>query len=82
MKQTLYILEPSAHFLFEIQALQYVPDRPSSNGYTLVFLHSLNTHKETFEPMIYHLLRETPLGLRIRDVWSIGTHAFAREHCS
>jgi hypothetical protein len=30
----------------------------------------MNLHKETFEPMLLHLLK--PSGVRIQDVWCIG----------
>ncbi|KAJ6608512.1 Alpha/Beta hydrolase protein [Mycena sp. CBHHK59/15] len=70
MKQNVFTLEPSATCPFYIEALQYVPEQPVENGYTLVFLHATNAHKETFEPVVYHLLQET-LGIPIRDVWAI-----------
>ncbi|KAJ7143899.1 hypothetical protein C8R44DRAFT_141384 [Mycena epipterygia] len=72
MKRTsVYTLEPSAACPFHVQAVQYVPEQSYTRGLTLIFLHATNTHKETFEPVVRHLLRQ-PFGTQIRDVWCIG----------
>ncbi|KAJ7478704.1 Alpha/beta hydrolase family-domain-containing protein [Mycena galericulata] len=71
MKDTVYTLAPSSTtYPFHIDAVQYVPEQSYSNGLTLLFLHATNTHKESYEPVLLHLLRQ-PLGIRIRDAWCI-----------
>lgn len=67
----MYTLAPSAACPFHVQAVQYVPEQSYTTGLTLIFLHATNTHKETFEPVVRHLLRQ-PFGVQIRDVWCIG----------
>ncbi|KAJ7471609.1 Alpha/beta hydrolase fold-1 [Mycena galericulata] len=70
MKDTVYTLAPSSAYPFHIDAVQYVPEQSYSNGLTLLFLHATNTHKESYEPVLLHLLRQ-PLRIRIRDAWCI-----------
>ncbi|KAJ6590071.1 hypothetical protein DFH09DRAFT_1140820 [Mycena vulgaris] len=70
MKRSVFTLEPSGTYPFHVEAVQYIPEHSFDNGFTLVFLHAMNLHKETFEPMLLHLLKPTP-GIRIRDVWCI-----------
>jgi hypothetical protein len=70
-RASVYTLEPSVACPFYVQAIQYVPEHSYLNGLTLIFLHATNTHKESFEPVVRHLLRQ-PLGVHIRDVWCIG----------
>ncbi|KAJ6461254.1 Alpha/beta hydrolase family-domain-containing protein [Mycena vitilis] len=70
MKRSLFSLNPSITCPFYVQALQYIPDNSSDTGLTLVFLHAVNLHKETYEVMLPHLLKQTS-GISIRDVWCI-----------
>ncbi|KAF7371123.1 hypothetical protein MSAN_00747500 [Mycena sanguinolenta] len=55
---------------FHVGAIQYVPDESFDHGFTLILLHAVNLHKETFEPMLQHLLKQTSR-VQIRDVWCI-----------
>ncbi|KAF7356577.1 hypothetical protein MVEN_00991400 [Mycena venus] len=68
MKSQLYISEPSPSCPFRVEAVQYIPASPCEDGFTLVFLHAMSLHKETFEPMLDHLLA---VSTKIKDVWSI-----------
>ncbi|KAJ7486265.1 hypothetical protein B0H11DRAFT_2192301 [Mycena galericulata] len=70
MKRNLFALEPNSLCPFHIQALQYIPDDSLDDGFTLIFLHAVNLHKETFEAMLLHLLKQTS-GIRIKDIWCI-----------
>ncbi|KAJ7496724.1 Alpha/beta hydrolase fold-1 [Mycena latifolia] len=70
MKRSLFTSPPHGACPFNVEAVRYVPDDSFADGFTLVFLHAMNLHKETFEPMILHLLRQT-WGVRIRDIWCI-----------
>ncbi|KAJ7760593.1 Alpha/beta hydrolase fold-1 [Mycena metata] len=69
MKTKLNISEPSPTCPFRVEAAQYTPVTPEDDGLTLVFLHAMSLHKETFAPMIEHFLATTSTG--IKDVWSI-----------
>ncbi|KAJ7890503.1 Alpha/beta hydrolase fold-1 [Mycena olivaceomarginata] len=68
MKSQLYTSEPSLICPFRVEAIQYIPVSSSEDGFTLVFLHAMSLHKETFEPMLEHLLAASTT---IKDVWSI-----------
>ncbi|KAJ6581531.1 Alpha/beta hydrolase fold-1 [Mycena capillaripes] len=68
MKSKVYISEPSPTCPFRVEALQYFPVSPCGDGLSLVFLHAMSLHKETFEPMLEHLLGGST---RIKEVWSI-----------
>ncbi|KAJ7115969.1 Alpha/beta hydrolase fold-1 [Mycena epipterygia] len=68
MKSQLHVSEPSSACPFRVEAVQYIPGSPCEDGLTLVFLHAMSLHKETFEPMLDHLLA---VSTRIKDVWSI-----------
>ncbi|KAJ7836529.1 Alpha/beta hydrolase fold-1 [Mycena leptocephala] len=68
MKSQLYVSEPSPTCPFRVEAVQYIPVSPCEDGLTLVFLHAMSLHKETFEPMLEHLLATVTT---IKDVWSI-----------
>ncbi|KAJ7864788.1 Alpha/beta hydrolase fold-1 [Mycena olivaceomarginata] len=68
MKSQLHVAEPSPTCPFRVEGVQYIPDSPCEDGFTLIFLHAMSLHKETFEPMLDHLLASST---RIRDVWSI-----------
>ncbi|KAJ7042253.1 Alpha/beta hydrolase fold-1 [Mycena alexandri] len=70
MQQSVHSLKPSGACPFHVDAVRYVPEHSSLNGLTLIFLHAMNTHKEQFEPVLQHLLRQQQ-GLHIRDVWCI-----------
>ncbi|KAJ7180690.1 Alpha/beta hydrolase fold-1 [Mycena filopes] len=69
MKTQLYISEPSPASQFRVEGARYTPHTPRHDGFTLVFLHAMSLHKETFAPMIHHLLAATNTG--IKDVWTI-----------
>lgn len=69
MKSQLHLSEPSPACPFRVEAVQYTPVSPCEDGLTLVFLHAMSLHKETFEPMLDHLLT---VSTRVKDVWSIG----------
>ncbi|KAF7303515.1 hypothetical protein MIND_00580600 [Mycena indigotica] len=65
---TVHTLAPSARCPFHVAAVQYVPAAaPGKDGLTLVFLHATNTHKESYEPVLRHLLDR----ISVRDVWCI-----------
>ncbi|KAJ6591568.1 Alpha/Beta hydrolase protein [Mycena vulgaris] len=68
MKTQLHISDPSPACPFRVSAVQYTPASPCEDGATLVFLHAMSLHKETFAPMIEHLLAANPM---VKDVWSI-----------
>ncbi|KAJ7671274.1 hypothetical protein DFH06DRAFT_1082704 [Mycena polygramma] len=70
MKRNLFLLNPSSACPFHVQALQYIPDNFSDTGLTLILLHAVNLHKETYEVMLPHLLKQTS-GISIRDVWCV-----------
>jgi len=70
MRRSVLTLKPERNCPFHVEAVQYIPDEPFDNGWTLILLHAMNLHKETFEPMLFHLLKRTP-GIQIRDVWCI-----------
>ncbi|KAJ7606682.1 hypothetical protein FB45DRAFT_1040927 [Roridomyces roridus] len=70
MKTTVHSLPPSQACPFHVDAVQYLPEQPYKKGFTLVFFHAMNTHKEQFETAIGYLLQQPH---RIRDVWCIGT---------
>ncbi|KAJ7043644.1 Alpha/beta hydrolase fold-1 [Mycena alexandri] len=69
MKTQVYISEPSPTCPFRVEAAQYTPVTPAGDGLTLVFLHAMSLHKETFAPMIDHFLAAASTS--IKDVWSI-----------
>ncbi|KAF7377372.1 hypothetical protein MSAN_00158600 [Mycena sanguinolenta] len=72
MRRSVLTLKPNSEGTaspFHVGAIQYVPDDSFHHGFTLIFTHAVSLHKETFEPMLQHLLK-TP-GVRIRDVWCI-----------
>ncbi|KAJ7602884.1 hypothetical protein FB45DRAFT_1046386 [Roridomyces roridus] len=68
MKTTVHSLPPSQACPFHVDAVQYLPEQPYKKGFTLVFFHAMNTHKEQFETAIGYLLQQPH---RIRDVWCI-----------
>ncbi|KAJ6604988.1 Alpha/beta hydrolase fold-1 [Mycena sp. CBHHK59/15] len=71
MKSHLHIVEPTPNSCpFRVEAIQYFPAVPCDDGLTLVFLHAMSLHKETFEPMLTHILGPDPGG-KIQDVWCI-----------
>ncbi|KAF8216524.1 hypothetical protein K438DRAFT_1953452 [Mycena galopus ATCC 62051] len=70
MKSQLYIAEPSSICLFRVQGARHIPASLCDDGFTLVFLHAMSLHKETFEPMLEHLLAAST---QIKDVWCIGS---------
>ncbi|KAJ6496423.1 Alpha/beta hydrolase fold-1 [Mycena sanguinolenta] len=73
MRRSVFTLKPNSEGTtcpFHIGAIQYVPDESFDHGFTLVLMHAMNLHKETFEPMLHHLLKRTS-GVQIRDVWCI-----------
>jgi hypothetical protein len=71
MRRSVLTLKPDDTYPFHVQAVQYIPDISYDNGFTLIFLHAMNLHKEAFEPMLLHFLKQTS-GVRIRDIWCIG----------
>lgn len=71
MKETTHTLAPSPACPFHVDAVQYTPEHSPLEGLTLVFLHATNTHKESFEPVVRHLLRQ-PSAAQLRDIWCIG----------
>ncbi|KAJ7643231.1 Alpha/beta hydrolase fold-1 [Mycena rosella] len=72
MKRSVFTLNPRSDgpCPFHVEAVQYIPHESSDNGFTLIFLHAMNLHKETFEPMLLHLLKQAT-AVRIKDVWCI-----------
>ncbi|KAK7033857.1 Alpha/beta hydrolase fold-1 [Favolaschia claudopus] len=70
MRHSVFTLTPCDSYPFYVQAIQYVPKESFDNGLTLIFLHAMNLHKETFEPMLRYLVKQPP-EIRIRDVWCI-----------
>ncbi|KAJ6518828.1 alpha/beta-hydrolase [Mycena sanguinolenta] len=68
MKSQLYISEPSANCPFRVEAVQHRPGSPCEDGFTLIFLHAMSLHKETFHPLLEHLLAAST---SIKDVWCI-----------
>ncbi|KAJ7496702.1 Alpha/beta hydrolase fold-1 [Mycena latifolia] len=70
MKRSLITMIPDGTCPFHVEAIHYIPDESFENGFTLIFLHAMNLHKETFEPMLLHLLKQTS-GVRIKDIWCI-----------
>ncbi|KAJ7247644.1 Alpha/beta hydrolase fold-1 [Mycena haematopus] len=68
MKSQLYISEPTPSCPFRVEGVQYIPGSPCEDGFTLIFLHAMSLHKETFQPLLEHLLATST---RIKDVWSI-----------
>ncbi|KAJ7191741.1 Alpha/beta hydrolase fold-1 [Mycena pura] len=69
LRSHVHTIAPSALCPFHVDAIQYLPAHAHAHGLTLVFLHATNTHKESFEPALRHLLRAPRL--RICDVWCI-----------
>ncbi|KAJ6577725.1 hypothetical protein B0H19DRAFT_1337408 [Mycena capillaripes] len=73
MQRTLFTLKPSSACSFRVQALQYIPENSFEDGFSLIFLHAVNLHKETFEVMLLHLLKsKQTANVRIKDIWCIG----------
>ncbi|KAJ7216574.1 Alpha/beta hydrolase family-domain-containing protein [Mycena pura] len=70
MRRIVLTLKPEGTCPFHVGAIQYVPDESFENGFTLIFLHAMNLHKEIFEPMLRHLLKQTS-GIQIREAWCI-----------
>ncbi|KAJ7060141.1 Alpha/beta hydrolase fold-1 [Mycena amicta] len=76
-RSTVHSVRPSPLCPFHVEAIQYhLPERTHRNagGLTLVFLHATNTHKESYEPVLRHLLGldlPSPLRVPVRDVWCI-----------
>ncbi|KAK6992171.1 Alpha/beta hydrolase fold-1 [Favolaschia claudopus] len=68
MKSQLFISEPTSLCPFRVEGVQYLPASPCEDGFTLVFFHAMNLHKETYEPMVDLLLERSN---NIRDVWCI-----------
>ncbi|KAJ7155421.1 Alpha/beta hydrolase fold-1 [Mycena crocata] len=68
MRSQFHVAEPSPICPFRVEAAQYTPDSPCENGLTLIVLHAMSLHKETFAPMLEHLLAGSTT---IKDVWSI-----------
>lgn len=73
MKRRFVIVEPSTACPFRVEGLQYIPERSHDDGLTLVLLHAVNLHKETFDVMLTHLLEsDRPGSLKFKDAWCIG----------
>lgn len=72
MQKRYVAVGPSIHCPFHVEALEYIPAQSTVNGYTLVLLHAMNLHKETFDSFVSVLLSDTQTSsLHIRDVWCI-----------
>jgi len=73
MKQHSFVVGPSENCPFSVEGLQYIPDYSCPDGLTLLFLHAMNLHKETFHPVLSDLLDNQlrASDLRIRDVWCL-----------
>ncbi|KAF7350661.1 hypothetical protein MSAN_01626600 [Mycena sanguinolenta] len=83
MRRSVLTLKPNSEGTaspFYVEAIQYVPEESFDHGFTLIFMHAVNLHKETFEPMLQHLFKQTS-GVRIRDVWCIENPNQGRSAC-
>ncbi|KAJ7070751.1 Alpha/beta hydrolase fold-1 [Mycena amicta] len=63
-----FTVPPSAACPFSVQALRYDGNHGADGKWTLLFLHAVSLHKETFQPVVAHLLAHCS---SIREVWSI-----------
>lgn len=74
MKQHSFVVSPSGTCPFFVEALQYVPENSCPDGVTLLFLHAMNLHKETFHTVLRDLLDNRLLAsdLKICDAWCLG----------
>lgn len=70
MQKRYVAVGPSIHCPFHVEALQYTPGQSMVNGYTLILLHAMSLHKETFDSFVLALLNDTQAS-SIRDVWCI-----------
>ncbi|KAL0960677.1 hypothetical protein HGRIS_005706 [Hohenbuehelia grisea] len=70
MQKHIAVASPSHLSPFQVEAAQYIPANSPRDGFTLVFLHAMGLHKETFETVISKLLQPSP-DLSIHDIWSI-----------
>lgn len=73
-----YTIGPSPSYPLHILANRYMCNNSSlrpHDGYTLVFMHAIGLHKETWEVTIRHLFALSKVswgsGLRIREVYCI-----------
>ncbi|KAK7471137.1 hypothetical protein VKT23_002549 [Stygiomarasmius scandens] len=67
---------PTSTCPFFVEAIRYVPESTDSSrqrrscGLTLILLHAMNLHKETYSLMIQHLFEDFG-GLDVKEAWSI-----------
>ncbi|KAJ7209582.1 hypothetical protein GGX14DRAFT_452073 [Mycena pura] len=71
MDSQLHVAEPSPTCPFRVEGVQYIPDSPCEDGFTLIFLHAMSLHK-----VANYLLASST---RIRDVWSIDNPSHGRS---
>ncbi|KAJ7292701.1 alpha/beta-hydrolase [Mycena rebaudengoi] len=68
METRIHISEPTQSCPFRVAVSQHIPASSRDDGLTLVFLHAMSLHKETFEPMLQHLVGSAS---SIQDIWCI-----------
>jgi hypothetical protein len=77
LSATTYQLDQRPEFPFRVLGRRYINNRSPNGRYTLIFLHALSTHKETWEPVISHLFSIADGGYAdclVREAWSIGQY--------
>ncbi|KAG6828434.1 hypothetical protein H0H92_008008 [Tricholoma furcatifolium] len=70
MQTQLFVIDAGFDCPFRHEALRFIPPQSYEDGSTLLFFHAMTLHKETFIPLIMHLLKKLPSG-KINDIWAI-----------
>ncbi|KIJ35040.1 hypothetical protein M422DRAFT_51654 [Sphaerobolus stellatus SS14] len=72
MQKHYVVVEPSPLCPFYVEGLQYIPAQSSPDGFTLLLMHAMNLHKETFDSFLYALMEDDKMAsLLIKDAWCI-----------
>ncbi|KIJ47855.1 hypothetical protein M422DRAFT_163533 [Sphaerobolus stellatus SS14] len=72
MQKHYVVVEPSSLCPFYVEGLRYIPARSSPHGFTLLLMHAMNLHKETFDSFLHALLEDNKItSLPIKDAWCI-----------
>ncbi|KAF5366585.1 hypothetical protein D9758_008935 [Tetrapyrgos nigripes] len=70
MKKQYVTVSPTSTCPFFVEAVRYEPERLVVNGFTLILLHAMNLHKETFSTLLQHLFEDSG-GNQVKEAWCI-----------